>query len=76
MDVAFWLVSDLYIKMLWFLVRQAKEFIVLKCLVYIFVQVVIEKCVVQSILVEANLHQLFSCSQTQLFEQYYTFPEF
>ena len=38
--------------------RRAKEFKVLKCLVNIFVLLLIEKCVVQSMLVEANLSHL------------------
>ena len=36
--------------------RRAKEFKVLKCFENIFVLFVLEKCVIQSILVEANLH--------------------
>ena len=43
--------------------RRVEEFKVLKCYVNIFVLFVIERCVVQSILVEANLHPLLSCSQ-------------
>ena len=38
--------------------RRAKEFKVLKCLVNIFVLLLIEKFVVQSMLVEANLSHL------------------
>ena len=36
--------------------RRAKEFKVLNCLVNVFVLFLIEKRVLQSILVEANLH--------------------
>ena len=53
--IKFWLVSDRYITVVSFYVRQSKEFKVVKCLVNIFVLILIEKCVVQSILVEANL---------------------
>ena len=42
--------------MLLFLVRRAKEFNVLKWFVDIFVLFIIGKCVIQSILVEANLY--------------------
>ena len=46
---------DRYIKAhCFFGVRRAKEFKVLKCLVNIFVLLLITKCLVQSVLVEVN----------------------
>ena len=44
------------LKRIGFYVQRAKEFRVFKWFVNIFVRFVIEKCVVQSILEEANLH--------------------
>ena len=51
-----WFPIVIHLKCNSFCDQRAKEFEVLKCSVNIFVLFLIEKCVVQSILVEANLH--------------------
>ena len=57
LDLVFfgWVLIDI-LKCISFYDRRAKEFKVLKYFVNIFVLFLIEKCVVQSILVKANLH--------------------
>ena len=50
-----WVLIDI-LKCISFCDRRAKQFKVLNCFVNIFVLFLIEKCVAQSSLVEANLH--------------------